>query len=276
MSIIIPNAYALALEAAGNSNRPIIGWHNLVTVDTLTVDQDEDNFPGTNLANPATNLLWKSGSTADQKLTVLFDEETDVDYMALARHNWGTAQVQITVQGLPFGGNPAVDGDWDDLVASHLLANDRPTLWRFATDGYIGLRLKLEPGSVAPEAAVLYCGALTVFEKGVQAGHTPLPYGRMRTVISHLSQAGDYLGSVISGGRLVTAASIINLTPAWYRSTLDPFFEVAMETPFFWAWRPGQYPTETGYAWLTADPVPVPAQLNGRINVELQMEGLIL
>lgn len=275
MSIIVPNAYALTLAAAGNADYPIVGYHNLCTVDTIQVDEEDADFPTSNLANPATNLLWKSGSTVDQYLTVLFGLAVEVDYIAIARHNFGSGQVQVTVQALPFGGNPAVDGDWDEVVAANLLANDWAALWRFEPGEYIGVRLKLEPGSVEPQAAVLYVGKLLVFERGVQAGHTPLPYARRRTVISPRSQSGEYLGRVISGGSLASSVSIIKLTPAWYRSTLDPFFEVAMETPFFWGWRPETYPAEMGYAWLTADPVPNPSDLVGYIDVQLQMEALL-
>lgn len=275
MSIIVPNAYALTLQAQGSADYPIVGYHNLCTVDTIQVDEEEALYPTSNLANPATNLLWKSGSTADQYLAALFGTTALVDYIAVARHNFGSGQVQVTVQGLPFGGNPAVDGDWDELVAANLLANDWPALWRFEPGEYIGVRLKLEPGSVEPQAAVLYCGKLLVFERGVQAGHTPLPYARRRTVISPRSQSGEYLGRVISGGGLQSSVSIIKLSPAWYRSTLDPFFEVAMEQPFFWGWRPETYPDEMGYAWLTGDPVPNPSDLVGYIDVQLQMEALL-
>lgn len=276
MGIVVPNAYALQLAAAGNADYPILGWHNLVTIDTVSADQEDAEFPASNLANPATNLLWKSGSTADQYVTVLFGAAVEVDYIAVARHNLGTGIVAVTVQGLPFGGDPEDDGDWDELVAQNLLANDSPALWRFEPGEYIGVRLKLEPGSVEPQAAVLYCGKLLVFERGVQAGHTPLPYGRRRTVISPRSQSGEFLGRVISGGSLASAVSIIKLSPAWYRSTLDPFFAVAMEQPFFWGWRPTTYPAEMGYAWLTTDPVPVPSDLVGYIDIQFQMEGLLL
>lgn len=274
--IIVPNAYALTLAAAGNADYPILGWHNLCTVDTIQVDEEESLYPTSNLANPATNLLWKSGSTVDQYLTVLFGATVEVDYIAIARHNFGTGQVAVTVQGLPFGGNPATDGDWDELVPQNLLAKDWPALWRFEPGEYIGVRLKLEPGSVEPQAAVLYVGKLLVFERGVQAGHTPLPYARRRTKLTARSQSGEYLGGVISGGSLASSVSIIKLTPAWYRSTLDPFFEVAMEQPFFWGWRPETYPDEMGYAWLTTDPVPNPSDLAGYIDVQFQMEGLLL
>jgi hypothetical protein len=278
MSIIVSSAYALTLAAQENADYPIIGWHNLVTVDTLQVDEEDADFPTSNLGNPATNLVWKSGSTVDQYLTVLFGEEVEVDYIAMARHNLGSGLVAVTVQGLPFGGNPATDGDWDELVAQHLLASDGPALWRFAPTYLIGLRLKLEPDAVEPQAAVLYCGKLLVFERGVQPGHTPIPYARQRDIIAPRSQSGEFLGRVISGGSLVSSVSITKLSAAWYRSSLDPFFEVSAEQPFFWAWSPERYPEEVGYVQIPAgsQPVPNPSDLMGYVDIQMQLEGLIL
>lgn len=276
MSIIVSGAYALTLAAQENADYPIIGWHNLVDTGTMQVDEEDASFPTSNLANPATNLVWKSGSTVDQYLTVLFGEEVEVDYIALARHNLGSGLVAVTVQGLPFGGNPATDGDWDELVAQNLLANDGPALYRFEPTELIGVRLKLEPDAVEPQAAVLYCGKLLVFERGVQPGHTPIPYARQRDIIAPRSQAGEFLGRVISGGSLVSSVSISKLSAAWYRATLDPFFEVAAEQPFFWGWSPERYPDEIGYVQLSNQPTPNPSDLSGYIDIQMHLEGLIL
>ena len=52
-----------------------------MTVDTLTTDEEDPDYPATNLANPSTNNRSESGSTADQYITVLFGEEIEVDYI---------------------------------------------------------------------------------------------------------------------------------------------------------------------------------------------------
>lgn len=273
MAIFVSTAYALSRLTDDDADFPVVGYNNLVTASSVTADEEDPLYPVTNLGTPATNELWKSGSTADQYLTVLFGE-ADVDHAALARHNLGSGLVAVTVQGLPPGGNPAVDGDWDDLVLA-IPANDEPLLFRFDPTSLIGVRLFLEPGSVEPQAAVLHVGKLLVFERGVQPGHTPINYGRDRDVISPISQSGEYLGRVVSGGRRRSAVSIIKLSAAWYRSTLDPFFAVAASAPFFWAWSPERYPTEVGYVWLTNQPVPMPNDMMGYIDIQMQMEGLL-
>jgi hypothetical protein len=275
MAIIVSGAYALSRLTQDDADFPIVGWRNLVSATTVTADEEETLYPATNLATPATNELWKSGSTDDQYVTVLFGTEVEVDYVGLAGHNFGSGLVETTTQGLPAGGNPADDGDWVELVPSALPAGDEALLLRFDPTYLIGVRLLLEPDAVAPQAAVLHVGKLLVFERGVQPGHTPIVYGRDRDVISGLSQSGQFLGRVVSGGRRRSAVSIIKLSAAWYRSTLDPFFEVAASTPFFWAWSPERYPDEVGYVWLTNQPVPMPGDLAGYIDIQMQMEGLL-
>lgn len=276
MSVIRANAFVLSQASAFNADYPVAGYENLATVATLTATQADTDFPASNLCNPATNLLWKSGSTADQYVTVLFVEGNEVDYVGLARHNLGSGAVAVTVQGLPPGGDPDEPTDWDDLVAQQLLDGDGPALFRFDPVNLIGIRLKLEPDTVEPQAAVFYVGKLLVFERGVQPGHTPIPYARQRNVTSPRSQSGEYLGRVVSGGVRTSSVSFSKFTPEWFRSSLDPFLDASVTQPFFWAWSPLRYPKEVGYVWLTNDPRANPADLNEYYDITLQMEGLLL
>lgn len=275
MGIVLSSAFALAQAGAANADHPIIGWHNLATTATLTTTHAGANDPASNLANPATNLLWKADSLSDGYITVLFGAEESVDYFAIARHNLGSGLCPITIQGLPAGGDPNTPGDWDELVAVQQLADDTPVIFRFASTPLIGIRAFLEPAATAPHAAVVYTGALLVMERGVQPGATPLSRARERNIASPRSQSGEFLGSVINGEALRSSAAFKALSPAWYRSTFDPFLAATAGRPFFWGWKPGTYPTEVAYAWMPSDPKPTP-DMSGNVDVTLQLEGLAL
>jgi hypothetical protein len=54
-----------------------------------------------------------------------------------------------------------------------------------------------------------------------------------------------------------------------------PFTTSGKGTPFFFAWRPASYPRETGYVWLTGDPVPVNQRSNGMMSVGLDYDGTV-
>jgi hypothetical protein len=89
------------------------------------------------------------------------------------------------------------------------------------------------------------------------------------------SESGNFLGRIVINEMTETSVSMQNLTPDWYRSQLDPFIRASKETPFFFAWRPGDYPNEVGYAWITDDPQPSNQRSNGMMQIDFQMRGIV-
>jgi len=67
----------------------------------------------------------------------------------------------------------------------------------------------------------------------------------------------------------------MNLTAAWYRAQMQPFIRASVEAPFFFAWRPADYPGEVGYAWPVNDPVPQNQGVRDFMQVELELAGII-
>ena len=89
-----------------------------------------------------------------------------------------------------------------------------------------------------------------------------------------MSEQGNYLGRIVTGSQRASDVNFLHLDPAWYRTYFEPFARQAIETPFFWAWRPEAYPLESGYAWLTNDAVPSNQLGNGMMQVSLSMSGI--
>ncbi len=276
MGSIVQGGYALSPGGLADGWKPVIGWHNLVTPASLTATSALSGFPVTNLTTPRTNSLWKAAAaTNPQYLTCLFGGAYDVDYAGLARHNLGGATpAPVTVQGLPAGGNPAVDGDWDEMVAEQSLADNGPAILRFTPTSLIGVRLRLEP-SVAPQLAVLKIGKLIVLENGLPPGHVPITYGRKPEIASPRSQGGDHLGRTVLGGSLTSSIAQQDLDPDWYRDTLEPFVKACSTDTFFFAPFPEDYPREVGYCEVTNDPMPSAGEL-GRINIGFDIAGIAL
>lgn len=271
--IITPQAYALTLAATDSGRLPVIGWHSLVTASNIEATSEAEDYPASNLANASTKNRWGSESTATQYVTVLFSGEAEVDYVAIARHNWGSTGATVSVEAVELGDDPETDGDWGEIVAERVLADDAPAVWRMVPGYYIGVRIKIQPVDTAPTAAVLKVGKLIVLQRGVQV-HTPITYGRRRTVVNGKAQSGDFLGRIITGGSLTSSVNIQFLTPDWYRDHLDEFVEASAEDPFFFAWNPEEYPAEVGYCWLTNDLVPQVSHLAGYIDLTMELEGL--
>jgi hypothetical protein len=169
---------------------------------------------------------------------------------------------------------PVAPAEWTRLVQDVILPDDGPALFRFVPQTLSQIRIRLQDGNAPAQIAVVYCGLLLVMERGLYDGHTPLTYARKVEVTNGRSERGQFLGRIVTGESLASAAAFTLLTPAWFRASMDPFLIAAKERPFFFAWRPQTYPREVGYAWLVNDPVPVNTPPSKLISIELQMGGL--
>jgi len=273
MSVVISSDVALSADENVNADNPLIGWQNLITTSNIASTTAALGFPVTNLANPSTNLRWKgTDDESDEYITITLNVAEDVDYIAVARHNFGSAEIAVSVEIEDDTDSVTV---WDEVITPTLLPNDGPALFRFDPQGITKIRLRLQLGTEVPTAAVVYVGKLLIVQRRIYVGHTPIPYGRVTEVANGRAEAGHYLGRIVTRETTETGVDLRNLTPAWYRANMEPFLKQAQAAPFFFAWRPGTYPREVGYAWLMNDPQPVNQLPNGMMQVELQMSGAV-
>ncbi len=252
-----------------NENSPLVGWRNFVTADMVSADSSDPSFPPLNVANPTTYLKWLSTSTADQYLTIATGgPPQDVDYVAIARHNLGTAQITVSIEGY-------IAGVWTEIVEETLLSNDEVTIFRFTQMSLTSLRIRMQSGDDPPSIAVVYAGLILQLQRRIYVGHTPFPYGRVTNVVNNKSENGNFLGRIIISQTNATSFTMSNIDRDWYRTYMDPFIDAAQDTPFFFSWRPGTFPRESGYAWMSGNPVPVNQSSNGMMKITLQMGGIV-
>jgi hypothetical protein len=165
--------------------------------------------------------------------------------------------------------------NWVDLTTAVTPTDNLPMIFKFNIQSALQkVRLKIGAGNVPIVAAVLYAGQSLVFQRRVYVGHTPMTMGRSTTVVTGMSESGNFLGRIVTGETRKTTVALGNLAPDWYRNNMDGFIKLAVTVPFFFAWRPVSYPAETGYAWLQSDAVPVNQSPNGLMSVQLSLAGV--
>lgn len=276
--VVISSSLTVVAGVDGlNTDSPIIGYDQLVTSMNIAATTEDIDFPVANLANPATHLRWKSGAgspSSDEYITVTLDTVESIDYVGIAVHNFGTSQAPVSIEGTleAPGGSP---DPWFEIIAPHLLSDDGPVIFRFNAQFLFAVRLRIQPSLSTPYLAVIYVGRLLTLQRRIYVGHTPIKFGRKLSIANHRSIDGNFLGRIILSEKTGTTVDLKNLTPSWYRSYMEPFFLTAEHIPFFFAWRPGTYPTEVGYVWLTDDPVPVNQMSNGMMQVSFDVEGVV-
>lgn len=280
MTVVVSSSFVVgAGEDNLDGNSPIIGYQNLVTANNVTATTSDASWPVTNLANPNTYLKWQSGAgspTSDEYLEVDPATSDDMDYVGIAKHNFGSNESPISVEGVTQA--PGSPHDWFELVGETLLPNNNPAIFRWTPQPLFAVRLRIQPPRIAlPETsrlAVMYLGKLLLLQRRIYVGHTPMPYGVQQQFANQRSISGQFLGRKLLGEKVVTTVSTKNLTPQWYRENFVPFLAVAREAPFFFNWRPGDYPYESGYAWLAGDVTPQNQLSNGMMQVQMDLEGI--
>jgi hypothetical protein len=266
MTILLGSGLILSRPAASdvNADNGVIGRHNLVTASNIESTTEASGFPVTNLANPLTALLWRGSSAAEELVTVSLAGDTEVDYAALARHNFGSAGIAVSVE-------TTINGtEWTEVAAPRIPADDSPLPLRYARAVVTGVRLRLAAGSAAPQASVLHVGALTIVEKRHWVGQTPITYGRQPNIVAGQSINGQITGSITVGGTLRTRLPLRLITPEWYRAQLDPLFRSPRPYFFYW-WRPGEYPHEGGFGQVQGNPVPDNALVNRLMAIDIDI-----
>lgn len=269
--IVISSALVLSPPAAPLSlNNPMFGYRNFVTAAGIVADTEEDDHPASNLANPLTHSQaeWRAADTSAQYLTFLISEIEPIGYVGIAGHNFGSAEIASGIEAF-------IDGVWTAIAPEQMPADDSPLIFRVEDQSVSQIRIGLSSGTVPARAAVVYIGPALILQRRLYVGHAPLKMARTTDVVSGMSEASDFLGRIVMGDYVGTSIDLKNLTPAWYREKFDPFVIAAKTMPFFFAWRPVDYPNEVGFCWLTNNPKPVNQRNNGMMSVQLQVNGIV-
>jgi hypothetical protein len=272
MPVVISSSLVISDQASGTQNNPIVGYQSFVTASNVSATTEAAGFPASNLGNNSTSLKWVgvvASPAVDEYVTIAVNSAELCDYVGIARHNFGSAQITVSVEAFD-----TIASQWNEIVQGFIPADDQPLLLRFTPQALMSVRIRLRPGDAAPSAAVVYVGKLLVLQRRIYVGHTPSNYGRMSKITNARSENGSFLGRIVLNESTKTSVALSNLTPAWYRSYFDPFVTAAREAPFFWAWRPLDYPRECGFAWLVNDPKPSNESPNGMMQVSFEIAGI--
>lgn len=99
MSVIKGTGFSfVGADSYENENNPLICYHNVVTMSSVVASSQDTNFPVSNVANPATDLIWKGTSAALTTIDISNDGPDNVDYIGIVGHNFAEAGIAVRVQ----------------------------------------------------------------------------------------------------------------------------------------------------------------------------------
>jgi len=164
---------------------------------------------------------------------------------------------------------------WTTLVAESVLGDDGPAIFRFTAQSLTSLSIRMGPTSLIAQIAVVYAGKLLVLPRKLYQGFVPINYGRVAKVTSGRSEAGQFLGRIVTQEFVKDSVPLSLIDPAYFRAHIADFLVDSKERPFFIAWRPQTYPAEVGYCHMTNDPAPINDPPHGLVAMTLEMTGII-
>lgn len=278
--INISNAlYITALPTLGN--RPIVGWQSIITLSNLSASEELASRPAINLWNPDTYLVWEADVVPTDGLIYITIENTGsdaVDYIGIAKHNFGTAGIEYNLQESDNG------ADYTDVTDARTPTDDSAIVDYFDQSSANYFRLQLNCGATAPVIGHMKLGAALILQHPMYVGHEPETLSRYCRDIANVSDTGQYLGTVIVRRWQEGMVKQQNTEASWVRTYLTQFIQhVAIDRPddgtpqgpFFFAWRPAVYPLECIYGWAKPGSIkPQNQSPNGDMEYDFKITGI--
>ncbi len=246
---------------AGLENNAIIAYENRLESVPYTVSSSSPIYPASNLANKSTAFFWMAGTTGTVTISITNGSQP-LDYMGIARHNLNQLgkSLEVKFDGITIFG-PAIPTE------------NQAILFTFDEASPSTITIEISGGTGMALIGYLALGNAIRLQHGIYVGHTPIKFGRDRKTVNGLSENGQYLGELVVRETNKTSVSLQNLTPDWYRSTLDPFF--ASRPPCFFAWRPEKYKDEVSFCWIEGEPKVSNQRSNGMMQSSFSLRGIV-
>jgi len=248
------------------SSNPVIAYRNPAFDGVFGADNAATGFPAGNARSYGTYEGWRP-TGASSALEVTLAATQSITYCAALCFGAGAT---TTVQ-------PAYSTDggssWTD-VGNPLDADEGALLWLFdSISGVTDFRWTVDDGNIAGfRLAVAMVGQFTAMQRSIYVGHTPIRFGRRTTLAANRAESGAFLGRILRRETLATQVRLDNLTPAYYRDTLDPLFVAMQLQPAFWAWRPVSLAADdVSFAWVRGDPEVVNQRPNGMMSASFEL-----
>jgi hypothetical protein len=242
-----------------------IGYDTFTINGTATASTSSTTFPEDAPLNSLTYEYWRP-TAMPATWTLDAGSSKMANYFGIGSHSLGSSGSSITIASSPDNTNwTTIDTltPTDDSPIMFLFANRTARYWRLSISGI-----------VVPSVGVIYVGPVLEMIRPCFAGLSPINLSRVTVMRPNKSEGGQWIGrSVIRSGSTMKV-QYNNLGGDWYRSYFDLFVKRAIYAPFFFAWRPSDYPDAIGYVSVDKDIIPTNSNSRDLMSVGFTMVGL--
>ena len=277
--IIYPSAFVASAAAAGVPlTQARIGyqtWLRDLDATAVTVSTEDADAPADAPLRPDTGEYW-APTALPATWEVNLGAARSIDYVGIAGHTIGSCGCAVLVEWSDgsVAGSPA-ELVWTTFAAEVNPGDDAPLLFLddAVTASYLRITLSAG-GATMPRVASIYAGVALAMTRPIYGGHVPITLSRVTALHNTLSNGGQFLGQAFKRLGVQTAASFKHLDPTWVRTDFDLFVKAARRFPYFFAWRPADWPLEVGYVWSDKDIAPSNMGQREFMQVSWKMSGI--
>jgi len=242
-----------------------IGHQSYTRTGTVTASSAAVDFPADAPLNELTYEFWRP-TALPATWTLNAGSSVAVNYFGIAAHTLGSSGNTVSIQSSP-------DNTTWTTIDSITPTDNSPIMFLFVSVTAQYYRIEISGGAI-PSIGVIYIGTVLEMLRPCYGGLTPISLSRDSVIRPNRSEGGQWLGrSVIrSGSSMKVQYSILENN--WVRTTFKDFIDDAVVYPFFFAWRPDNYPEDVGYVWVQDDIKPSNMGRNSLMQVTFDMSGL--
>lgn len=247
--VVYPAGFSSSADTDLRNSR--IGYHTYTrdSASVVTASGETDEGPMDAPSRPDTSEFWLPPSTPAWWLLDMGSPQP-ISYVGIAGHQLGSKPHEVSCE---------VSDDastWEQFSSEVMPSDDSPIMFldtevtrRYCRVNFSGLTSPDDPARVA----VINVGVALAMPRSIYGGHKPLNLSRVTKLTHNMSKGGQFLGQAFIRNGVTGSASFRYLDPAWYRAQFDLFVQSARQYPYFFAWRPQDYPREVGYVWTDKD-----------------------
>jgi hypothetical protein len=236
---------------------------------TPAASAEASGYPAANIADRRPYTVWKAAAAGTFYLSVDAGEAKEADTLALAGHNFGTAQASISVE-------VSTTGEWAGEQTTALAAFtplcDYVIMKPFTAETKQFWRIKIVTASVPPYLGVAMIGSRISparFPKGA------FPPERIAIATEeNVSKAGHLLGATVRHLPKTVTANLQYPGTAWVEDTYKTFFLNNAGKPIFFGWDLDDWPEKTGLYRIGGDYAPVYDELDRVQSLSVKMQGI--
>lgn len=213
---------------------------------------------------------WRSVNSADHRFVFEVDDSVTIDYVAFAGHRG--------IIGRQVGIDIYNKGFLVQTVTDFMFTTERAVFKLFAAVACDKIIIHFSSDELFDmEVGYISIGQSVALPRRIYVGHAPMPYCRDVKTRFVISDNSAFLGQEVTSIGLKNSVDLSNVPPDYYRDIIFPYFQKPAETqPFFFAWRPSDYPDEIGLCWLPNGSVRVSNEKpNGFMSFGFDMIGYV-